>query len=56
MERDGGICHVCGRPGADQVDHVIPLSEGGADDYWNRAPIHAKPCHQEKTQREARHG
>jgi 5-methylcytosine-specific restriction protein A len=53
MARDEGICHWCGKGGADQVDHVIPLAEGGADDYYNRAPIHSTPCHQEKTQAEA---
>lgn len=53
MELHDGICHVCGRPGANEVDHVIPLSEGGADDMDNRRPIHARPCHVEKTQAEA---
>lgn len=53
MERDHGVCHVCGRPGADEVDHVVPLSEGGADDFYNRAPIHSKPCHERKTSEEA---
>jgi 5-methylcytosine-specific restriction protein A len=40
--------------GADQVDHVIPLSQGGADSVDNLAVIHADPCHREKTQAESR--
>lgn len=54
VDEDGfPVCHVCGRPGADQVDHVIPLAEGGADDETNLRPIHAVPCHRDKTQAEA---
>ena len=51
--RDRGICHVCHRPLADQVDHVIPLSEDGPDTLDNLAAIHAQPCHEAKTQAEA---
>jgi 5-methylcytosine-specific restriction endonuclease McrA len=32
IERDGGRCHLCGkrpRPGEIQLDHLIPVSEGG---------------------------
>lgn len=54
MERDDGICHICHYAGADEVDHVIPLAEGGVDDETNLAPIHKTPCHAEKTQAEAR--
>ena len=50
------ICHVCGRPCADQVDHVTPLSQGGSDTLDNMRPIHRYPCHMEKTQREAQAG
>lgn len=46
-------CHVCGRLGSDQVDHIIPLAEGGADNRTNLAPIHAVPCHRDKTLAEA---
>lgn len=46
-------CHVCGRPGADQVDHVISLGEGGRDDETNLAPIHSEPCHRDKTAAES---
>jgi 5-methylcytosine-specific restriction endonuclease McrA len=52
LEHDD-TCHVCGRLGADQVDHVIPLAEGGADNRTNLAPIHAVPCHRDKTLDEA---
>lgn len=53
MRQHDGICHVCGRPGADEVDHVVSLEQGGADSETNLRPIHARPCHAEKTQREA---
>lgn len=56
LKRDMGICYVCDQPGADQVDHVVPLSEGGADEEHNLASIHAEPCHREKTAAEAVRG
>lgn len=53
--RHDDTCHVCGQLGSDQVDHVIPLAQGGADDDTNLRPIHSRPCHERKTQREAQH-
>ena len=39
--RDGnGICHLCGHPGADAADHIIPLARGGTDTRANLAPAH----------------
>lgn len=33
-------CNLCGRPGADTVDHVVPLALGGADHPGNWQPAH----------------
>ena len=53
LRRDGGICYVCHKPGANQVDHVVPASAGGSDDDSNLAAIHQHPCHAAKTAQEA---
>lgn len=46
----GDVCHFCGLPGADTVDHVVP---GDDHSYRNLRPIHEDPCHKHKTQLEA---
>jgi 5-methylcytosine-specific restriction protein A len=38
--RFGDVCWLCGRPGADTVDHVTPLSLGGTSDLDNLRPAH----------------
>lgn len=53
MAEHGGCCHVCGQPGADQIDHVVPLAHGGTERRSNLAPIHAEPCHRLKTEAES---
>jgi 5-methylcytosine-specific restriction protein A len=53
LEKHDTICHVCGHPGSNQADHVIPLAEGGADTTTNMRPIHDVPCHRDKTAAEA---
>lgn len=53
LNKHDTICHVCGQPGANQADHVVPLAEGGADTEENMRPIHDDPCHREKTAAEA---
>lgn len=54
LRRYDRVCHVCGDPMADEVDHVVPLAEGGPDDESNLRPIHSVPCHRDKTAEEAR--
>jgi 5-methylcytosine-specific restriction endonuclease McrA len=52
LARDHGVCHICKQPGADEVDHVIPVYAGGSDDDTNLAPAHAQPCHAAKSSAE----
>jgi 5-methylcytosine-specific restriction enzyme A len=50
-----GMCCVCGLPIGYKpwvVEHIIPLSMGGADDEANRAPAHLT-CARIKTAEEA---
>lgn len=53
LRRDQGICYICGRPGASQIDHIVPASQGGGDEDENLAAVHQHPCHARKTAREA---
>lgn len=57
LERDDRVCYVCHLTGADTVDHVLAVSEGGArKDESNLAAIHSEPCHADKTRAEAARG
>lgn len=58
FERDGWVCHLCGRrtlktkrgtnhPRAPELDHIIPLSLGGAHSYANTACSCGK-CNRDK--------
>lgn len=40
LEREGGICWLCGQPGADTVDHVVPLADGGTNNPANLRAAH----------------
>ncbi|SDP09952.1 5-methylcytosine-specific restriction enzyme A [Nakamurella panacisegetis] len=52
LNRDHGICWICGQPGADEVDHKVPNDD---DNLANLAPIHqniAPHCHRAKSSAE----
>lgn len=40
IRRDGGICHLCGQPGADTADHIVPHSQGGRSVMSNLKAAH----------------
>lgn len=45
----GDVCHLCGLPGADTVDHVVP---GNDHSLGNLRPAHDHPCHRRKSAQE----
>jgi 5-methylcytosine-specific restriction protein A len=47
------LCAICKRAAALEVDHIIPLQRGGADDLSNKQGL-CIPCHRAKTAREAK--
>lgn len=54
LETYGRVCWLCGLPGANSADHVIPRSKGGAVyDLANLGPSHRK-CNESRGNREAR--
>ena len=40
--RDRGICQLCGRPGANSVDHKTPRERGGGDQMSNLRATHLR--------------
>ncbi len=44
VERDHGLCALCGRPGADTADHVVERRHGGTDHPSNLRAVH-RGCH-----------
>jgi 5-methylcytosine-specific restriction endonuclease McrA len=45
--RFGRVCYLCGRSGADTIDHVIPLNKGGTNEFKNLRPAHEE-CNRNK--------
>ena len=38
----GDACWLCGGDGADTIDHIIPVIDGGTDDMDNLRPAHGR--------------
>lgn len=47
MHLHQGICHLCGKPYADTIDHIVPVAHGGSDDVSNLKPAHTS-CNSRK--------
>lgn len=43
LSSKGTVCHLCGYPGADTIDHLVPRVAGGDDSLDNLVPAH-KSC------------
>ena len=55
LVRDGYRCQACGRAGRLEVDHIVPLANGGAaTDLENLQALCGRPCHRDKTLAETR--
>ena len=55
LERDNWRCQCgCGRAGRMEVDHIVPLEQGGAEYDLDNLQILTRSCHIEKTARENR--
>lgn len=53
LETYGTTCRLCGLPGADSADHIVPRSKGGAVyDLTNLRPAHRR-CNEARGNRDA---
>jgi 5-methylcytosine-specific restriction endonuclease McrA len=43
----GRTCHLCGRPGANSADHIVPRSKGGGNLLTNLEPAH-RACNRDR--------
>lgn len=44
IDRDGGRCTQCGRPGRLEVHHLVPLKDGGENTQENLTTL-CRSCH-----------
>lgn len=51
LERDGWRCTKCGRAGKLEVDHRVPVHEGGADTMQNCRAL-CRTCHIDRHRRQ----
>ena len=55
MDLHGDGCHLCGKSGADSLDHLVPYSWGGSNHPDNLRPAHLR-CNSKKGNRHAHAG
>lgn len=55
LERDQYLCRLCFSATATEVDHVVPLYQGGSDSDANKRAV-CGPCHKSKSRAERRTG
>lgn len=52
MLRESDVCHICGEPGADAIDHVRPVITRAPGNPWQtrepEAPYNLKPAHHDQ--------
>ena len=51
LRASDGVCYLCGRDGACEVDHIVPRSRGGSDHPDNLRAI-CRSCHARKSSAE----
>ena len=54
LDRDGWRCRQCGRAGRLEVDHIVPLEDGGAAYDLDNLQVLDRGCHIRKTALENR--
>lgn len=40
LDEYGNVCHLCGKPGATTIDHIVPVVHGGDNSLDNLRPAH----------------
>lgn len=53
LNRARGVCESCGTPAKLQVDHIVPLRDGGTNTRANLQAL-CVPCHEAKTRGDRR--
>lgn len=56
MRRDNGCCYICGGDDAEELEHKVPISQGGAPDDLDNLGVAHIDCHASKTQAESQQG
>ncbi len=55
LARDNYMCRVCGNVNSNEVDHIVPVAQGGSNELENLQTL-CKTCHSRKTSEETGFG